>query len=293
MNPGILKFGAAGLAAYAVYKLFLEKKQPVASDYQATTVMGPAGVPVTVATPVASAGSVTQAQATATPEKPPVPGPVQPVPTTIPGEGTVYAPHGSVTITSSGDVTQPAPIVVSPSGSSSVMVGNTLDVQRALNTLGYAKPPLVEDGILGPATTTAIKAFQSKNHLAVDGTAGPATKAALSGALLLLAGGSSVAGAIAQLGSPQTGSIIAPDGLPINTTPALKWTPRDVQHALNVLGASPKLVEDGQTGPKTVAAIKSYQTANGLTPDGIAGPKTKTALYLATSQAQTSGGALR
>jgi peptidoglycan hydrolase-like protein with peptidoglycan-binding domain len=58
---------------------------------------------------------------------------------------------------------------------------------------------------------------------------------------------------------------------------------KDVQHALNVLGASPSLSEDGKMGPKTVAAIKSFQTVHGLTPDGVAGPKTKVALHLATS----------
>jgi peptidoglycan hydrolase-like protein with peptidoglycan-binding domain len=41
-------------------------------------------------------------------------------------------------------------------------------------------------------------------------------------------------------------------------------------------------------GPKTVAAIKSFQTIHGLTPDGVAGPKTKTALHLATTATPTA-----
>ncbi len=245
----------------------------------------PIPVPITVATPVAPV--ITTAQATATVEKPPVPGPVIPVPTTIPGVGTVMAPPNSVQVTPSGDVTQPAPIVVTPTGSSSIAVGNTLDVQRALNTLGVARPPLVEDGQLGPKTIAAIKSFQSSHHLVVDGTAGIATKAALSAALMTTAGGASLAGAMAQLGNPASGFVAAPTGQQVDTRAALTWKTKDVQHALNLLGAKPPLVEDGSTGPKTVAAIKSFQTASRLDPDGIAGAKTKTALFLAVAQTRT------
>jgi peptidoglycan hydrolase-like protein with peptidoglycan-binding domain len=41
------------------------------------------------------------------------------------------------------------------------------------------------------------------------------------------------------------------------------------------------LVEDGKIGPKTVAAIKSFQTTHGLPVDGIAGDPLKTALAIA------------
>jgi lysozyme family protein/peptidoglycan hydrolase-like protein with peptidoglycan-binding domain len=39
-----------------------------------------------------------------------------------------------------------------------------------------------------------------------------------------------------------------------------------VQRALNTLGASPPLVEDGIIGPKTMAAVAQFQQQNGLTP---------------------------
>jgi peptidoglycan hydrolase-like protein with peptidoglycan-binding domain len=55
----------------------------------------------------------------------------------------------------------------------------------------------------------------------------------------------------------------------------------DIQGNLNILGASPPLTVDGQLGPMSVAAIKAFQTAHGLTADGIAGPQTKTAIYIA------------
>jgi peptidoglycan hydrolase-like protein with peptidoglycan-binding domain len=52
----------------------------------------------------------------------------------------------------------------------------------------------------------------------------------------------------------------------------------EIQHALNVKGANPKLKEDGAFGPKTVAAIKTFQLSRGLVADGVAGPATQAAL---------------
>lgn len=54
----------------------------------------------------------------------------------------------------------------------------TLSIQRALNALGQ-HPPLAEDGAYGPATRTAVIAFQRGRGLAQDGIAGPETLTAL------------------------------------------------------------------------------------------------------------------
>jgi GH24 family phage-related lysozyme (muramidase) len=51
-------------------------------------------------------------------------------------------------------------------------------IQKRLNDLG-ATPPLVTDGIPGPMTTGAVKAFQANHGLTSDGIVGPATLAAL------------------------------------------------------------------------------------------------------------------
>jgi GH24 family phage-related lysozyme (muramidase) len=51
-------------------------------------------------------------------------------------------------------------------------------LQQALNHAG-ALPQLKEDGIVGPATVTALKAFQARHHLTVDGVPGPQTLQAL------------------------------------------------------------------------------------------------------------------
>lgn len=55
------------------------------------------------------------------------------------------------------------------------------DLQENLRRLGYDPGPL--DGIFGPKTQAAVKAFQSKERLVVDGLVGPKTTAALTKAL--------------------------------------------------------------------------------------------------------------
>ena len=58
--------------------------------------------------------------------------------------------------------------------------GSRGEAVRALQTaLTAAGHPLVADGIFGPATERAVRAYQARNRLAVDGIAGKATMAAL------------------------------------------------------------------------------------------------------------------
>lgn len=52
----------------------------------------------------------------------------------------------------------------------------TATLQRNLNTLGVT-PPLEVDGLYGPATTSAVRAFQHICGLQPDGVAGPVTRA--------------------------------------------------------------------------------------------------------------------
>src|SRR3972149_2376455 len=267
LGGGYLGFKAAKGGSAAITK----------ASYQTMEGITPDGKPIKVAAPVARTVTTSQARMKVT--KPSTKGQYSPVPTTVPGRGTTYAPPGTITTTVSGQITQPAPIVITKGGASSIAVGTVQDIQRSLNTLGYAKPPRVVDGKLGPKTAAAIKAYQSKNKLTVNGNASDTLRAALSASLCNTAGGVSVVGAVVQNGSPETGKIVTPAGTVVDTKAALAMSVKDVQYSLNGLGASPKLVVDGKSGPKTVAAIKSFQTAHGLVPDGIAGAKTKTALY--------------
>jgi putative chitinase len=69
--------------------------------------------------------------------------------------------------------------------------------------------------------------------------------------------------------------------------PADAWQASDeddavkrLQHALNDLGADPRLEVDGRYGPATRRAVKAFQAAAGLSVDGIAGPVTEAAIRL-------------
>ena len=94
------------------------------------------------------------------------------------------------------------------------------------------------DGDFGPGTEKAVKAFQEKNGLVVDGIAGPDTFAAMGlHELVLLRKGSRGA---------------------------------QVKKMQDALGID----ADGVFGSGTEKAVMAFQTANGLTADGMAGPQT-------------------
>jgi GH25 family lysozyme M1 (1,4-beta-N-acetylmuramidase) len=62
-----------------------------------------------------------------------------------------------------------------------------------------------------------------------------------------------------------------------------------LQQSLNALGASPRVKEDGDIGPKTIAAVREFQRKAGLKVDGVAGPLTTASIearLLKTSTAQ-------
>lgn len=62
---------------------------------------------------------------------------------------------------------------------------------------------------------------------------------------------------------------------------ALRFSPQlvtKIQGQLNKLGANPKLVTDGDYGPRTKAAVTKFQSEHGLDADGWAGPITQAEL---------------
>jgi peptidoglycan hydrolase-like protein with peptidoglycan-binding domain len=119
-------------------------------------------------------------------------------------------------------------------------------LQYLLRARGHA---LAADGIFGPVTEAAVKAFQSASGLAADGKVGPLTWPAV----------------VVQVRQGSQGDAV-----------------RGVQEefAFRNLSGDPAtgLQVDGIFGPLTDAAVRGFQSALGIAVDGIVGPVTWRAL---------------
>jgi len=163
----------------------------------------------------------------------------------------------------------PPPMVTTPTGTASLSVQSIEDAQRGLNALNFGPVP-VDGNTQSPAMIGAVSRFEASQgaHMA-PGTLDAANILAIQNALNALAQPAAIIGTHPTVTNATS------------STPVAISSSKDVQHALNLLGATPPLTEDGSLGPKSTAAIKAFQTTHGLASDGIAGPKTKAALTLA------------
>jgi peptidoglycan hydrolase-like protein with peptidoglycan-binding domain len=109
--------------------------------------------------------------------------------------------------------------------------------------------PVAVDGIFGPKTESAVKAFQQSKGLAADGIVGPNTWPKL----------------VVQVKKGSTGDAV-----------------RAVQEVIKFHdqsgGEAPPVQIDGIFGPRTDAFVRGFQTAVGTASDGIVGPITWRAL---------------
>lgn len=165
-----------------------------------------------------------------------------------------------------------APAIITASGASNLTVQRIEDAQRALNTLGFIRPPMPLNGLIDPIMQATLTHFQSQAGLPITGSVDVATRNALQAALGSLAVVQPIAHAV-QRATPLVGKAISDAAHTLSIA-----VPADIQKALNNIGSSPPLVLDGDIGPKTTAAIKAFQIGSGLVADGVAGPKTLTAL---------------
>ena len=119
-------------------------------------------------------------------------------------------------------------------------VGSTgEDVRTVQYLLAVHGHPVTVDGDFGPATKSAVQAFQSSKGLTADGIVGNHTWEALIVLVGAGAGGDRVKAVQGQL---------ATQG----------W----------------RLAIDGAFGPRTTRSIRDFQTAHGLTVDGVVGAQT-------------------
>ena len=140
------------------------------------------------------------------------------------------------------------------------------NLQQRLKDLGYLAGSA--DGVFGSATETALMTFQSSNGLTADGIAGKNTQTVLYGAS---AKAYSTATDSSTLKRGSQGTLV-----------------KNMQQKLKDLGYYTGSVT-GNFGTITEEAVRSFQRANGLTADGVAGVSTLNKLY-AMSGSGTTGG---
>ncbi|SFK16959.1 peptidoglycan L-alanyl-D-glutamate endopeptidase CwlK [Halobacillus dabanensis] len=119
----------------------------------------------------------------------------------------------------------------------------TKNIQTKLSRLGYSPGPI--DGIFGPRTKSAVKAFQYNEGLQVDGIVGPITQQRL--------------------------DTLTYPGTPIHFGARGSMVKR-IQRVIGVQ-------DDGIYGKRTEAAVCSFQHQHSLQVDGVVGPVTWRALF--------------
>lgn len=139
-------------------------------------------------------------------------------------------------------------------------VRSFLSQQKAVNGMGYS-PKLVEDGIYGPKTEAGVKWLQGKVGTTKDGMWGPKTESAYQAYLA------------------KVGKVTVPSGTPYLRRGSKGSRVANLQKSLIKAGERlPRYGADGDFGTETEAALKSFQGKNGLSKDGIYGPKSAAVL---------------
>ena len=126
---------------------------------------------------------------------------------------------------------------------------NAHPVRTLQHLLRAQKQTVAVDGIFGPKTEAAVKAFQKAKKLSVDGQVGPKTWAAI----------------IITVRKGSKGD-------------AVRGVQEEFQFRNLSDDPSNAPAIDGDFGPKTEAAVRAFQDALDIAVDGIVGPVTWRAL---------------
>ncbi|MHB8757395.1 MAG: peptidoglycan-binding protein [Bacillota bacterium] len=142
--------------------------------------------------------------------------------------------------------------------------GTDVKILQVLLKVADQFEPGPVDGIFGPQTDQAVRAFQSYYGIGVDGIVGPETFWTLGQSTGRFLGGQ-IRFASRTLRQGMSGGDVTV-----------------LQNRLNVAGQTPAGPATGFFNAATTAAVKAFQTRYGLTPDGIVGPVTAYNLKLRT-----------
>ena len=125
-------------------------------------------------------------------------------------------------------------------------------LQVALREKGFYRGSI--DGIAGPMTAQAVRAFQRKAHITVDGIAGPQTRRALG-----------------RLGRPLWGK------RKVLARGMVGWDVSVLEFFLARRNLGPGVI-DGRFTDRTASAVRRLQRKKNLAVDGVVGPRTLAAL---------------
>jgi len=158
---------------------------------------------------------------------------------------------------------------------------NVVRIQVILNRIGQNYPAIPKissvDGIFGPETENAVRTFQQIFGLTADGIVGKATWYRL---VRLYVGVTNLAELESEGQRFYAVNWQTPSSIRIG---ARGQSVRQLQFMLRVLSEYindiPPVTEDGIFGQQTQNAVIAFQRFAGLTPDGIVGPATWSALY--------------
>ena len=152
---------------------------------------------------------------------------------------------------------QPSPCPTLRQGATGPSV---VQLQQLLTSHGFS--PGAIDGIFGPRTEAAVIAFQGSRGLVQDGIVGVRTWTALG---------------VNCMTPPPPPPPPPPQNCPTLRQGATGPSVVQLQQLLTARGFNPGAA-DGIFGPRTEAAVIAFQRSSGLTPDGIVGIRTWTAL---------------
>lgn len=148
----------------------------------------------------------------------------------------------------------------------------TKDLQNALIAKGFGVGPTGADGIFGPATTAAVKAFQASVGIDVDGIYGPVTDSKLFG---VPSGGTTAPPFPLPAGwyfGPKSGPTQSVSGYFSHQADLKTWQQRMKDRGWVI-------TVDGLYGPNTQSITEQFQAQKGLAVDGLIGTNTWSAAW--------------
>src|SRR5436305_3701885 len=153
-------------------------------------------------------------------------------------------------------------------------------LQRALGSIKV-------DGIFGPETEAAVRAFQTSHGLAQDGVVGAATGSALRAHAATAASFVSFQGTIPGQAQPAPERALGASSAPaelaavgLGGTQGSGEGEEAGSAAVKRLQAALRLPVDGEFGAQTEAAVRRLQARAGLAVDGVVGPETWKAIHV-------------